>query len=315
VSDFWRQIVPLPYRINAEDWSKEQLSTEQARKNIELAEAEIRGAPDSSTQFLVEHARRMLESENARQDSVIGRAQSLFFGIALLSFFLTFGASILASTPSFGLWLLVALFFISLIILLQIVALLINVLGVIQGLNYSKAGSSDVARWAQMQSVFDIYRDEAILTLTWYRDASHKNTWRFTRFNLAIRALRNIVFCICALIVTLFAFSLFGLKQTCMDKVGISMHGEIVYSLQVACGRAWPRSLFPDVKLRWGSGHGMAKPKSETNSKALLTSPTPSPAAAPPPPSPSVHNSLGVTPAPVSPTVPAASRKSPPTPR
>jgi hypothetical protein len=82
-----------------------------------------------------------------------------------------------------------------------------NVLKAIGGIDYLRPGSSEVAQWAVMQSTADVYRDEAVATLRGYRDASRKNTWRFTALGRALTALRNVVLCVFALIIVFFRVS------------------------------------------------------------------------------------------------------------
>jgi hypothetical protein len=227
-------LFPRPASGTADEFAAKEASDPQAVKAVEECERAIRTSTDEITGVLVEHARAKLAREDDRQASVIGRAQNLFFVVALLSSLLTFGASLLTAAsapPRTELFVIAA---IAMALLLQIYFLVRNVLKAIEGIGYTRAGTSDITRWARQRQVGDVYRDEAIETLKWYREASRKNSWRFKCLHRAIKALRNIVFCACALVTT-FLWFVVSAHAPCANRVQFTVDGAPVYSVQTPC--------------------------------------------------------------------------------
>jgi hypothetical protein len=228
------EIFPYSPRGSAEAFAEAQAKNPEAQQIVKDCEDAIAAARDPIAELLVVHARERLARENERQSSVIGRAQALFFAVALLGSLWTLGASFLTAATSSSRLEIRVIAAISAIILLQIYFLMRNVLKAIGGLNYLRPGSSEVTKWAKMQCASDVYRDEAVATLRWYRDASRKNTWRFTAFGRALKALRNILLCVFTLILVFFSFGV-SLHPTCSDRVEFTLAGKPVYTVQTPC--------------------------------------------------------------------------------
>lgn len=232
------QFVPWPPRGNADIFAKARQENLAAQRiALDCAEAIEHAGKHGTAKFLAEHARRMLASEDQRQSSVIGRAQGLFVILAVLTSLTTVGASIVTTTVPINPAELVVVAVGALCILLQILLLVFNVVRAIEGLEYRKAGSSDVARWARASSVGDVYRNEAIVTLEWYRDASHKNTWRFYCLARAMLALRNIIILVCFFIAVFLAFGIFQPPSRCTDETAFPAKGPPEYSVRCATDR------------------------------------------------------------------------------
>jgi hypothetical protein len=147
-------------------------------------------------------------SEDARQASVISRAQALFVALALFGFLFTFGANLFSSSTGFSKPMLgVSLAVVSYIIA-QMVIMVSNILRAIGAVGDPSAGSSDLASWLGVGDNSDAYRQLALLTLSFYRRAALNNNWRFIHLDNALRCLRNIVFALGVLILLLFLFDL-----------------------------------------------------------------------------------------------------------
>jgi hypothetical protein len=232
------QFFPFPPAGSADEYAATQLKNPNAVLNASECADAIAKADPCVTKFLVEHARRMMASEDQRQASVMGRAQSLFFAIALVTSLTTVGASLITTSTPIDQFELVVIALMTFAILAEIVLLLRSLLHAIGGLRYKRAGSSDVTRWAGLPSMDGVNRNEALVTLEWYRDAFHKNTWRFQCLDRAMQALRNIVYLVCVLIVVFFVFGVMRPNAACTDETDFLKSGTLTYSVKCPVDRS-----------------------------------------------------------------------------
>jgi predicted small integral membrane protein len=142
-------------------------------------------------------------------ESIINRAQALFVATAIFGFLFTFGTDLLTAKGELGPIPLSVCIVISSYILVQIVIMVVNILRAIGGIEYPRAGSSDMARWMGLRTLESLYRDQAILILSQYRRIALYNNWRFNHLDQAWKGLRNTVFAVGVLILLLFAFAIF----------------------------------------------------------------------------------------------------------
>jgi hypothetical protein len=226
------QIFPLPLRGTATEFAEACVTDPAAVSNIQVAEDAIAKATDEVASELADRAREMLQQEDQRQASVMGRAQSLFFAVALLSSLLSIGAGFLVSsrTPHIG-----ELLFISalaLFLVIQVTLLVLSLARAISGLIYPRAGASDFARWAGCGGVGQLHRDEIISVLRWYRLSAHINTWRFSCLERALRALRNVVIGSGLLVLAVLVFANIPSRQSCTDKTEFREGVPVRYSIE-----------------------------------------------------------------------------------
>jgi len=226
------QIFPLPLRGTAAEYAEACVTDPAAISNIQVAEDAIAKAADDVASSLADRAREMLQQEDQRQASVMGRAQSLFFAVALLSSLLSIGAGFLVSsrTPHFG-----ELPFISalaLFLVIQVTLLVLSLTRAISGLIYPRAGASDFAKWAGCGGVGDLHRNEIISVLRWYRLSAHINTWRFSCLERALRSLRNVVIGSGLLVLAVLVFANIPSRPHCMDRTEFRGGTTIRYSVE-----------------------------------------------------------------------------------
>lgn len=187
------QLFPLPPFGTASVFAETCIKEPTAVEKIQKAENALSKATDEVAAELAERAREMLQQEDQRQASVMGRAQSLFFAVALLSSLLSVGAGFLVSSRTPHVGELIGISTLSLFLVIQVILLVLNLTRAISGLTYPRAGASDFAAWAEYSEAGDFHRNEAISTLRWYRLSAHTNTWRFGCLERALLALRNVV--------------------------------------------------------------------------------------------------------------------------
>jgi hypothetical protein len=230
------QLLPFPKGGSADDYAVAQgAASKQSADEAELAIAAI--TCGAVAKEVAEHSRKKFEKENERLASITARAQALFFVAGLLSFFLTTGATLQSVLPWKSSYYAFILLFFCLATVLQIAILILNVSKAIEGINYLQPGSSDITRLAKLPSTLEFYKEEAILNLRFYRDASSKNSWRFSRLGNAIRALRNIIICICMLITCFFAgAAIQSFGKNCHDRTSLSIDGRTIHFDQSKCG-------------------------------------------------------------------------------
>jgi len=227
------QIFPFPPHGTADQYAKRRGANPDAVAAVEKAVAAIATAKDDVTEELIDHARRMLEQEDQRQASVMGRAQSLSFAVALLSSLLSAGVGFLVTThaPPRGEIFVITAF--GAYVVVEIVLLVLNLVRAIKGIGYPRAGSSDVARWAGCADKASLYKDEAVCVLEWYRTSAHINTWRFGCLDRALVALRNIVIASAILVVAILVIANTTSALPCTDKA--TFHGNMAVDYSIEC--------------------------------------------------------------------------------
>lgn len=237
--EYFLEVFPLPIGGTAAAFAEFRLKDPRAVANIEMAEDAIATSKDEVASYIAEYARRMLEQEDQRQASVIGRAQSLFFAVALLSSFLSVGAGFLVSAraPHAGEILVVSIFAVFLVA--QVILLVLSLTRAIGGLDYRRAGASDFARWAGYNKLGALHRNEAVCTLDWYRTSALINSWRFGCLSRALMALRNVVIGSGVLVVVVLAFANFPPHPICTDRS--EFRADMVTSYSVECPIERPR--------------------------------------------------------------------------
>ena len=209
-----------------------QITNPKAASKISAAETAIAGATDEVAAYVAARARAMYEQEDQRQASVMGRAQSLFFAVALLSSLLSVGAGFLVSarTPHQG-----EIVFISIVAALlvaQVILLVLNLTRAISGLDYPRAGASDFGRWAGYKRLGTLHRNEAVYILDWYRQSAHINTWRFRCLERALTALRNIVILSGMLVIVVLVFANLPTTPACTDRSEFRGGRTVTYSVE-----------------------------------------------------------------------------------
>jgi hypothetical protein len=235
------QIFPLPLHGTATEFAEACVADPAAVSNIRDSEDAIANATDEIASELADRARDMLQQEDQRQASVMGRAQSLFFAVALLSSLLSIGAGFLVSsrTPHFGE--LVIISALALFLVLQVILLVLSLTRAISGLNYPRAGASDFARWAGCSGKGQLHRNEVVLVLRWYRLSTHINTWRFRCLELALRALRNVVIGSSLLVLAVLVFANIPSRPSCKDRTEFQEGAIVKYSVECPIGPAGQR--------------------------------------------------------------------------
>lgn len=208
IKAFWA-LFPFAREGSADDYAKRYLEDPTQKANInKLNIAAASATEEARLKELRDIADSKRADEEARQVSIITRAQGLFVALALFGFLLTFGANLFTSTNNINRSSLAACSVIVIYVLLQMIIMMINILQAIGGLGYPTAGSSDLASWLQTNDDCEFYRAQALLTLSHYRRSALNNSWRFVYLTHALRALRNVIFALSLLILIFFAFAL-----------------------------------------------------------------------------------------------------------
>lgn len=245
---FFLEIFPrAPYGTAAKFAAKLE-NDPNAREIVQTCEHAISNSTDEVAELLVRHIRDKFAREDERQASAIGRAQALFFAVALLTSILTLGASLVSTANSPPLTELYVVAALSAMILYQVYFLVRNLLKAIEGIPYLRPGSSEITRWAGLRSKGAVYRDEAARTLQCYRDASRKNTWRFMALDRALKALRNIIVCVCVLVAVFFGFAVFQ-----------HHHEQSAPPTQLVFGRGFSAQTWAADSI--ASGHPVLRPR------------------------------------------------------
>jgi hypothetical protein len=227
------QVVPWPVSGSATAFAEAAVNSSAATASIKTTENAIASANDDIASQLVAHAQRMLGQEDQRQTSVMGRAQSLFFAVAILSSLLSVGAGFLLTSHTARSGETLAVSLIIAMLVMEIILLAINLAKAIQGIDYERAGNSEVAKWASYSTVGALHRNEAVETLRWYRQNAHVNTWRFRCLNRALTALRNVVIGSGLLILVILGYANWSSPPGCTDKS--EFHGGTVITYSVEC--------------------------------------------------------------------------------
>lgn len=227
------QVFPIPRWDTALSFAEAKVNDAKAVANIEAAEKAIAKAKGEVTSELADRAREMFQQEDQRQASVMGRAQSLFFAVALLSSLLSVGAGFLVGSRSPHIGELLSISIIALFLVVQVILLVLNLTRAISGLEYPRAGASDFARWAAHGTEVDLRRDQAVSVLRWYRLSAHINTWRFDCLERALRALRNVVIGSGLLVLVILIFANIPSRAGCTDRT--EFRGDTTISYSVEC--------------------------------------------------------------------------------
>lgn len=199
------QVVPRPVR-----WSEGAARPRptEGLARLKAFEAAVAGIPTVEVaRELVLHIRGKYSDEGARQNSVMSRAQSLFFAVALIASLMTLSASLAIGTYAAPKFALLAVAIVSAGVIVQVVMMVLNIIRAVKGRGYPHTGLTEMTSWAAAQEPLHYYRFEALNLLELYRQTTFLNDWRFSSLDRALMALRNIVFLSCALVIVLFALA------------------------------------------------------------------------------------------------------------
>lgn len=205
IGNLCHEIFPISWFRPAGEFAAKTLDSESSKARVEA----LKSAADSATDENVlkefrDIANAWIADEGSRHASVIGRAQGLLVALAIFGVLLTLGSSLFAQTAHLErpvLWGCVA---IVAYIVSQMTFMVLNVLRTIGGVGYPRAGASDLTAWLGMPDKNGFLRAQGLLTLDHYRIAALNNTWRFSHLRDALKGLRNIVFALGILILTVF---------------------------------------------------------------------------------------------------------------
>jgi hypothetical protein len=214
----YKEVIPFPPSESADEYAQRQAADAAVQEATQKFKDAVSTAREDQSEQLRDHTRYLIEQEDARQNSVMSRAQSLFFAVAFLTAFLAVSGTLLISGQLIMPTAKIAIATISALLLLQVFLLSSNVLRVIGGYSYLRPGLSDATKWATAENKYAIFRDQSVLMRGFYVDAVRKNTWRFICLNNAIVAFRNIVVLTCFLISILSVAVFFIPPQSCRDE-------------------------------------------------------------------------------------------------
>jgi hypothetical protein len=232
IGRFLLEFLAWPYGGSATELVDARERDPASQQLIQSADAAIAAAKPEIAEKIVAYARDVLKDEDQRQSSVMGRAQSLFFAVALLSSLLSVGVGFLVSSRPPHPFEVAAVSLISFYLVVEIIFLMISLVRAIQGLAYQRAGSSDVSRWAGYTNVNDLHKNQAIGMLRYYRYGVDVNTWRFRCLDRALMALRNIVIGSAILILAVLVFANLPIHPTCTDRTEFRAGLHINYSVE-----------------------------------------------------------------------------------
>ena len=230
------ELCPLPAFTSAAKQAGKALSSEEMQKSIIATESAIKTIVcQKLAEEIVAHSRTKVSGEDQRQASVIGRAQGLFFAVALLSFVLTFAAGLLTTKPTLEGIQLYVMAAICLLIVIEVVLMVLNVLRAVSGIVSRRVSSAELREWIATGSPLGMYKAEAILNLAIYREASLKNDWRFGCLDRALTALRNVVIGVCILVIVFFVFDITRPPPpSCINNVNSTVNGTR-YGIKMPC--------------------------------------------------------------------------------
>jgi hypothetical protein len=198
-------IFPISWGCPPEKFAAKTLESADFKTNVAALEVAATAAKDEDMlKEFRDIANAQFADEGSRHASVIGRAQGMLVALAIFGVLLTLGSSLFTQTMRLErpvLWGCVA---IVVYIVSQMFFMVVNVLQAIGGVGYPRAGSSDLTKWLGAPDKKEFFRAQALLTLNHYRSAALNNSWRFMHLGDALSGLRNIVFALSLLILTLF---------------------------------------------------------------------------------------------------------------
>jgi hypothetical protein len=205
----WHQVLPWRRAGTPDEFADQEINDPEQQKNIDaLATAVGRATDEAVLKELRDIATAKVRSEEERQASITTRAQGLFAALTLFGFILTFAATLLTTSTVISRVAMIICGSIAFCAVVQVVALVFNILQAIGGIGATTAGSSDLASWAEKRAA-NYYRAQALAYLGYYRRHSLTNTWRFRKLEDAVTGVRNIVILLSIFALTLLAFAIF----------------------------------------------------------------------------------------------------------
>lgn len=227
------ELIPWPPSTTAEAFVRQHAPNNQ--QSALACKAAIEVANQDRAEFVRDYARDLLRQESDRQASVMSRAQSLYFAVSLLASVLTIGLGFAGPVAAVD-WVVYLGIFLVAVTVGHIALLAVSVSKAVSGIGYPRAGASDLTRWVMQNDETAALRDEAVATLAWYREASLLNTWRFEALSIAQRALRNLVVCMCALVLLALSSALLGRRgPVCENRVEVVSRNAPVFFAKSDC--------------------------------------------------------------------------------